>query len=57
MNKKSSEWHLFEMEIFCNIINVSTDTFDEFNATLLNKSNNSFKKKNLNYRKPLNNND
>ncbi len=25
------------MEIFCNIINVFTGTFDQFNASLLNK--------------------
>ncbi len=29
---------------FCNIINVFTDTFDQFNASLLNKSNNFLKK-------------
>ncbi len=45
MNKKFSEWHLFEMEIFCNIINVFTDSFDEFNATLSNKSNNFIQKR------------
>jgi len=28
--------HLFEMEIFCNIVNVF---FDQFNASSLNKSN------------------
>ncbi len=45
MNKKFSEWHLFEMEIFCNIINVFTGSFDEFNATLSNKSNNFIQKR------------
>ncbi len=30
---------------FCNIINVFTDTFDQFNASLLNKSKNFLKKK------------
>ncbi len=29
--------NLFEIEIFCNIINIFTDTFDQFNAFLLNK--------------------
>ncbi len=29
--------HLFDIEIFCNIINVLTVTFDQFNASLLNK--------------------
>ncbi len=30
------EQHLFESEIFCNIINAFTVTFDQFNASLLN---------------------
>ncbi len=30
--------HLFEIQIFCNIINVFTVTFDQFNITQLNKS-------------------
>ncbi len=30
--------HLFEIDIFCNVINVSTVTFDHFNASLINKS-------------------
>ncbi len=30
--------HLFEIEIYCNLINVFTDTFNQFNASLLNKS-------------------
>ncbi len=29
--------HLFEMEIFCFIRNISAVTFDQFNAYLLNK--------------------
>ncbi len=29
--------HLFEIKVFCNIINAFV-TFDQFNATLLNKS-------------------
>ncbi len=34
----SKEQHLFETEIFCNIINVFTVTFHQFNASLMNKS-------------------
>ncbi len=34
-NKSSKEQHLFEMEIFCNIINVFTATFDQINAPLI----------------------
>ncbi len=30
--------HLFEIKIFCNIINVFTVIFDKFNLSLLNKS-------------------
>jgi len=29
------EQHLFETDIFCNIINVFTITFDQFNESLL----------------------
>ncbi len=36
---------LFEIEIFCNIINVFTVTFYQFNASLLNESTRLFKKK------------
>ncbi len=36
--ESSKEQHLFEIEIFCNIINVFTVTFDQFNASLINKS-------------------
>ncbi len=32
------EQHLFEMKIFCNIKNVFTVTFDQFNASMLKKS-------------------
>jgi len=41
MNRKNSakEEHLFEKEIFCNIINVCIVTFDQLNASLLNYSN------------------
>ncbi len=39
----SKEQHLFELKIFCNIINVFTITFDQFNASLLNQSVNSVK--------------
>ncbi len=35
--KSSKEQHLFEIEIFCNIINVFTVTLHQFNAYLLNK--------------------
>ncbi len=43
-NRKFKEWHLFEVEIVCNIINVFTVTFDQFNASLLNKVNHLFEK-------------
>ncbi len=46
------EEHSFEMEIFCNIINVFTGTFDQFNAFLLNKTVNYFEKKNMLIIKP-----
>ncbi len=36
--ESSEEQHLFEIEIFCNIIIVFTVTFDQFNASLPNKS-------------------
>ncbi len=36
--ESSKEQHLFEIEIFCNVINVFTITFDQFNASLLNKT-------------------
>ncbi len=35
---------LFEIEIFCNIINIFTVTFYQFNASLLNESTRLFKK-------------
>ncbi len=38
------EKHLLEIEIFCNIINVFTVSFDDFNACLLIKSINFFLK-------------
>ncbi len=39
MNIISKERHLFKKtEIFCNIINLFTVTFNQFNASLLNKS-------------------
>ncbi len=34
--QNSCEQHLFEIEIFCNIINVFTVTFDQFNASVDN---------------------
>ncbi len=36
--QSSEEQHLSEIEIFCNIINVFIITFDQFEASLLNKS-------------------
>ncbi len=36
--QSSDEQHLFEIEIFCNIIHVFTVTFNQLNASLLNKS-------------------
>ncbi len=38
MNRKFKRKHLFDIEIYCNIINVFTVTFDQFNASLMNKS-------------------
>ncbi len=38
--ESSKEQHLFEIKILCNIINVFTVTFDQFNESLLNKSKN-----------------
>ncbi len=35
---KTEEQHLSEIEVFCNIINVFIITFDQFKASLLNKS-------------------
>ncbi len=42
--ESSKEQHLFEIEIFCNIINIFTITFDQFNMSLMNKSINLFQK-------------
>ncbi len=39
---KKYKQHLFEIEIFCSIINAFTVTFDKLNASLLNKSIQSF---------------
>ncbi len=36
--ESSKEQRLFEIEIFCNIINVFNVTFDKLNASFLNKS-------------------
>ncbi len=36
--ESSEEQHLLKLEIFCNIINAFTVTFDQFNAFLMNKS-------------------
>ncbi len=38
MNRKFKRTALFEIEIFCNIINVFTVSLDQFDAFLLNKS-------------------
>ncbi len=35
--ESSEKQHLFRIETFCNIINTLTDTFDQFDAFLLNK--------------------
>jgi len=37
INRKVKVHHLFEIEVFCNIIHVLTVTFDTFNASLLKK--------------------
>ncbi len=37
--------YFFKIEIFWNIVNVFTVTFDQFNASLMNKSINFFEKK------------
>ncbi len=37
--ESSEEQHLSEMEVFCNIRNVFIITFDQFKASLPNKSN------------------
>ncbi len=37
MKKSSKVQHLFEIESFCNIINVFIASFNQFNASLLNK--------------------
>ncbi len=37
INRKcSKEQHLFEIEILCNIINLFSVTFDQFNESLIN---------------------
>jgi len=45
----SKEQNLFEMEIFCIIINIFTITFDQLNASLLYKSINFFLRKKKSY--------
>ncbi len=45
MNESSEDQRLHE--IFCNIINVFTVTFDQFNASLLNKMIDFFQKQQL----------
>ncbi len=44
MNKNILK-NVFEVEIFCNIVNINTVTFDQFNASLLNKKIYYFSKK------------
>ncbi len=36
--ERSKEQHLFKIEILCSIINIFTVTFDQFNASQINKS-------------------
>jgi len=43
--ESSQKQHLFEIESFCNIMNIVTVTLDQFNASLLNKNMNFLKKK------------
>ncbi len=45
MNRKFKQHklHLFDIEIFRNILDVFSVTFDQYNASLLNKSINSLK--------------
>ncbi len=38
MKNSSKQEHLFEIEVFCNIIHFLTVTFDQYNAILLNNS-------------------
>ncbi len=57
--EKKKKWdslnrNLYEVEIVSNGINVFTVTFDQFNASLLNKSINFFPKKSLTDPKLLN---
>ncbi len=44
--ESSKEQHLFEIDIFCNIVHVFTVTFDQLTASLLEKSINFFRNKN-----------
>ncbi len=44
--ESSKEQHLFEIDIFCNIVHVFTVTFDQLTASLLEKSINLFRNKN-----------
>ncbi len=46
--ERSKEQHLFEIKILCNIINVFTVTFDQFNESLLNKMKNLYKNADVN---------
>ncbi len=51
--ESSKEKHLFEIEIFCYIINAFTVTFDQFNESLLNKSIHFFQKQYLQQEKSV----
>ncbi len=42
--KKVKQQHLLKTEILCTIINLVTATFDQFNAFLMNTSNDIFQK-------------
>ncbi len=53
MNKHFKEQHLFEIDIFCNITNVFTVTFAQFNASSLKKTIHLFKNKKHIDPKPL----
>ncbi len=44
LKKKVKQQHLLKTEILCKIINLVTATFDQFNAFLMNTSNDIFQK-------------
>ncbi len=47
ISRKWKKEHLFKTEIFCNIINIFTGNFDQFNEPLLNKKILIYFKKNI----------